>query len=52
MDMEIVLGKKSDINELEALYNDLNDALEKGVNYPGWKKGVYPVRSDAEKGIE
>lgn len=51
MDIEIVLGKESDVDELELLYNDLNDALAAGINYPGWKKGVYPTRSDAEKGI-
>lgn len=51
MDIEIVIGKESDEDELELLYNDLNDALAAGINYPGWKKGVYPTRCDAEKGI-
>ena len=47
----IELGKKSDIDEIELLYNELNDVLEKGINYPGWKKNIYPIREDAEKGI-
>ena len=51
MEVRIIPGTKNDINETEELYNDLNDALEIGVNYPGWKKGVYPIREDAIKGI-
>lgn len=52
MEITIMLGQISDVNEIETLYNDLNDALENGINYPGWKKGVYPVRENAIKGIE
>lgn len=52
MDIIIELGKENDIDELEELYNDLNDYLEKEINYPGWKKGVYPIRQDAVAGIE
>lgn len=40
-----------DINELEELYNSLNDHLEATINYPGWKKGIYPVRETAVNGI-
>ena len=47
MDIIFVLGKANDIDELEQLYNDLNDYLAKGVNYPGWIKGIYPVRQNA-----
>ena len=52
MDIIFDLGKANDIDELEQLYNDLNDHLEKGVNYPGWKKGIYPVRQNAIDGVE
>ena len=52
MDIIIELGKVNDINELEQLYNDLNDHLAKGVNYPGWIKGIYPVRENAIDGVE
>ncbi len=40
MDIIFDLGKANDIDELEQLYNDLNDHLAKGVNYPGWKKDI------------
>nr|WP_315020011.1 GNAT family N-acetyltransferase [uncultured Aminipila sp.] len=40
-----------DIDELERLYDKLNDYLESTINYPGWKKGVYPTRKDAINGI-
>ena len=52
MDIIFDLGKTKDIDELEQLYNDLNDYLEKTVNYPGWKKGIYPVRQNAIDGIK
>lgn len=52
MNISIELGNVKDIDELEQLYNDLNDYLALGKNYPGWKKGVYPIREDAVKGIE
>lgn len=45
-------GTVNDIDELENLYNDLNDYLESGINYSGWKKGVYPVRETASIAIE
>lgn len=45
-------GKKSDIDELEQLYNDLNDYFEHHTHYPGWKKGIYPVKQTAADGIE
>lgn len=52
MNLTFELGKVKDIDELEQLYNDLNDHLEREINYPGWKKGVYPVRQNAIAGIE
>ena len=50
--MEIMKGTKCDIEKIEALYNDLNDYLAVHVNYPGWIKGIYPIREDAVLGIE
>lgn len=35
MNIIIELGKENDIDELENLYNDLNDFFAGGVNYPG-----------------
>ncbi|MDW8800248.1 GNAT family N-acetyltransferase [Clostridium sp. A1-XYC3] len=52
MNITIELGQVNDIDELEQLYNDLNDYLAKGVNYPGWLKGIYPVRQNAIDGID
>lgn len=50
--LQIEHGTHADLDAIEQLYNDLNDALEAGINYPGWKKGVYPIREDAAAGIE
>ena len=52
MNIIIELGNEKDIDGLEKLYNELNDYLAAGINYPGWLKGVYPIREDAVKGIE
>ncbi|SNR91677.1 Acetyltransferase (GNAT) family protein [Anaerovirgula multivorans] len=52
MDISFELGKTNDIDELERLYNDLNDYLAKGVNYPGWIKGIYPIRQNAIDGVK
>lgn len=45
-------GRMEDLDELEKLYNELNDALAAGINYPGWLRGIYPVRENAEEGLE
>lgn len=52
MDIIFELGKANDIDELEQLYNNLNDHLAKGVNYPGWRRGIYPVRQNAIDGVK
>ncbi|TGA98966.1 GNAT family N-acetyltransferase [Sporolactobacillus shoreae] len=51
MDIVIESGKANDSDELEQLYNDLNDHLARSVNYPEWIKGVYPVRQNAVDGV-
>ena len=45
-------GNTSDIDELGDFYDTLNDYLVKTTNYPGWIKGVYPVRQTAEDAIK
>lgn len=50
--LEIRKGTMKDIEELSALYDELNDYLETHVNYPGWRKDIYPIRDDAEQGIQ
>ncbi|WP_238483809.1 GNAT family N-acetyltransferase [Anaerosporobacter faecicola] len=52
MNVTLRLGKKTEIHQLEKLYDDVNEYLEANINYPGWKKGIYPTREDAENGIE
>lgn len=52
MDIIIEKGRVDNIDELERLYDDLNDYLESGINYAGWKKGVYPTRVEATNGVE
>lgn len=42
----------SDLTQIEQLYNDVCDYLSLHNNYPGWKKGIYPVREDAEKALK
>ncbi|MFA9466664.1 MAG: N-acetyltransferase family protein [Velocimicrobium sp.] len=51
MNITIRLGEEADIDELEQLYNSLNDYLSATTNYPGWKKDVYPIRETAVDGI-
>jgi len=51
MNLLIEKAKSTDLNELENLYGMVNDFLESNINYPGWKKGVYPVRQNALEGI-
>ena len=51
--MPILIRKAtaSDLNAIARLYDDLNDHLAAHVNYPGWRKGSYPLRQDAEEGL-
>jgi GNAT superfamily N-acetyltransferase len=51
MEIKIRLGAEKDIDSLTQLYDNMNDYLAVTTNYPGWKKGVYPVRENAVKGI-
>jgi len=51
-DYIIEKGTIRDIDELEALYDDVNDSLKLGTNYPGWAKGIYPIRDTAVRGIQ
>ncbi len=51
MQVTIEQAAQSDILPLARLYDELNDYLAAGKNYPGWIKGVYPTRENAEKGV-
>ena len=48
--MQIRKAKEEDITAVAALYDAVCDTLEVGENYPGWAKGDYPTRRDAEMG--
>jgi len=48
----IECGNAKDVEDLERLYDALNDHLAEGFNWAGWKKGVYPTKEEAETGIE
>lgn len=48
---KITEGQSSDLDELERLYDELNDYLQIGINYPGYLKGIYPTRATAEWGL-
>ncbi|MDQ0359332.1 GNAT family N-acetyltransferase [Breznakia pachnodae] len=54
MNVNVILekGTEKDIDELENLYNSLNDYLATHTNHPGWRKGIYPVRETAATGIK
>lgn len=51
MDIHIRKAVEADMDSIGKLYEDICDYLEVNRNYPGWKKGIYPVRLDAEKGL-
>lgn len=51
MPLTIRPGTREDIDALAALYDACNDHLAATVNWPGWRKGVYPVRADAADGV-
>ena len=51
MKIHIRKATAADLDSIELLYNDLNDHLAAHTNYPGWRKGSYPLRSDAEEGL-
>ena len=51
MDINVRKATAADIDDIEQLYNELNEYLAAGENYPKWKKGIYPLRQDAEEGL-
>ena len=42
-------GTFADINELEKLYDELNDYLAGTISYPGWIKGILFILSNGFK---
>jgi len=52
MNITIRAAAANDIDAIEYLYDHLNDYLATHENYPRWKKGVYPIREDAEEAFQ
>ncbi len=50
-DLRIRKAVEADLDGVGKLYEDVCDYLDAHGNYPGWKKGIYPVRRDAERGM-
>ncbi|MGB4658653.1 MAG: GNAT family N-acetyltransferase [Mobilitalea sp.] len=50
--IKIRQGTITDIDCIAQLYDDINDHLAVTTNYPGWRKGLYPIRENAEDGIK
>jgi len=52
MKYDITMATVNDLDEMELLYDELNDYLQTlEVNYPGYLKGIYPTREAAEWGL-
>lgn len=51
--MKIIIEKAggNDIDALARLYDEVNDYLASHINYPGWKRGIYPARDTAESAV-
>ena len=49
---EIRAGTLNDLDEMEQLYDTLCDYLQGGTNYPGYRRGIYPIRANAEKAVK
>ena len=43
---------EADLSAVEAIYNEIHDAEEKGLITTGWLKGIYPVRAVAESALQ
>jgi ribosomal protein S18 acetylase RimI-like enzyme len=52
MNINILQAKDKDLEEVARMYDLVNDYLATTINYPGWKKGIYPARRDAKESIE
>ena len=42
----------ADLSAVEAIYDEIHDAEEKGIITTGWLKGIYPVRAVAESALQ
>lgn len=52
MNIVIEKGSPRDTQAVAQLYAELIDYLDCHINYPGWRKGLYPTLEDAQAGID
>lgn len=52
MMLEIVKATNKELDNIVKIYEDVCDFLENNINYPKWKKGIYPTYNDALKGYQ
>lgn len=51
MQLNIRLARPAELEDVARLYDELNDYLAAGTNFPGWQKGVYPTIDTARAGL-
>ncbi len=51
MQLNIRPARPSELEDVAHLYDELNDHLAAGTNFPGWQKGVYPTLDTARAGL-
>lgn len=49
--VKIKKATRADLDGTAELYDAVCDFLEAHENFPGWKKGIYPARADAEAAL-
>ena len=43
---------QDDIEAVSTLYEAVCDYLSSHINYPGWQKGIYPAKADAQSSFD
>ena len=51
MQLNIRPARPAELEDVARLYDELNDHLDAGTNFPGWQKGVYPTLDTARAGL-
>ena len=49
--IQIEKALPTDVVTIAEMFDALNDYLAANINYPGWKKGIYPTREDADADV-
>ncbi len=53
MEIRVRRAETGDLDGIEELYGRAGDGLEEGrLRWLPWKRGVYPLRQDAQEGLE